>query len=224
MTEILKQIPERLVGVGMPPEIAIPQTREMMSSVSEVTRREIGYHRPWTYLAPDDRKHGLQHTGETVSLALIGARLARRNGFDVNYYKIGQIAGYHDSRHRGGNTPDMDHGENAALWIEENLLLLGKDRFLIASEIRDHVPDDTPGISDNLKVVKDADSLNRVRFHNEPWGLDPLYLRYQFSRDLLIPIAIELHAETSRLVGQGFGDGFVCAQQAMVNLTLAVDW
>jgi hypothetical protein len=224
MSEVIRKIPERLIGVGLPSEIALPQTREILSQVSEVTRREIGYHRPRVYLSPDDPKHGLQHTGETVGLALIGARLARYNGYNVNYHIVGQIAGYHDSHHLGGEIPDFEHGENAALWIEENFLHFGDQRFTVASEIRDHVPDDKPEISDNLKVVKDADSLNRVRFNNMPWGLDPVYLRYKFSKDLLIPIALELHAETTKLVSEGFGDGFACAQQAMVNLQLAVDW
>jgi hypothetical protein len=223
MIEIVRQVPERLVGVGLPLEVAIKQAQDVSRETGEITRREFRAHRPFVYRNPGDADHGLQHTGETVGLTLLGARFARYYGFNVNYYKAGLIAAYHDSQHSG--TIDDDHGQRAAEWIIDNLLYLGEDRFIIAQEVEDHVPHDKPGISDNLRVVKDADSLNRVRFHDEEDGLDLGFLRFEYSKELLVPIALQYHWETEELINAGFGDGYDCAEEVFINkMKLGLDW
>ena len=214
--------PALLFDVGKPIEVAIPEIRDLVGEKLP-TRTEIGWYRPWQMRNPESPHHGLQHTGETVDLTILGAELAKVYGFTVNTYIAAMSAGYHDIEHPGGDTYDGFHGENAALWVEENLLHLAENRFRIAKSIRAHVPEDMPDIDDTTKVLKDADSLQRVRFGNKSYGLNPKYLRFQHSKELLVPVAIVLHARTNELLVQGFGDGYECAAQALIDIGLAFD-
>lgn len=91
---------------------------------------------------------------------------------------------------------DLEHGRRSAAWIHENL----RDRM--SSETLDtttyivhwHVPpdDEAPFMTTELKVLKDADALDRVRLGD----LNPNYLRTDAAKSL-IDLAQQLY-DTSR--------------------------
>lgn len=212
-------VPDRLVGVGKPVDIAIPEIRNILGDEKLPSLQEYMWCRPRHYRLPDDPHHGLQHTGETTAVALLHARLAKAFGYNVNWYVAGMAAGYHDIEH-SGKEPDKIHGDLAATWFENNMI--GDLVPEIVEIIRLHVPEDAKGkgLSDNAKVVKDADSINRIRFWNEKYGLDVEYLRFDYATELLVQPAVLLHHRTNELMEKGFGDGHVCAGQAMVDIGL----
>ena len=80
---------------------------------------------------------------------------------------------------------DLEHGTRSAQWIKENLSnKMSPETLDIATYIVHwHVPSDSdaPVMTDELKVLKDADGLDRVRLGD----LDPNYLRTEPAKKLL---------------------------------------
>lgn len=214
-------IPERLRGVGLPPEQALWQFERRIGN-DRLTRKQFEIFRPREYRALFDPWHGPDHTGDTTILGVADALYAQYFGFQSNIEAVGRACGHHDMEHPGGTTFDSEHGTRAADWIRRNLLnVTDEEREEIALAVEQHVPEEEFGISNTAKALKDGDSLSRVRFGDEKWGLDPKYLnRFPFTRELLIGVAILQNNETQRLMSIGFanGDGYSCAIQAGINI------
>jgi hypothetical protein len=128
-------------------------------------------------------------------------------------------AGLHDiCRETDGR--DREHGARAAAWVLSEFARVRPaqaatlDLELIASLCRGHVPPDDSlpraAWSDELRVLKDADGLERVRIHD----LDPTRLRWPVSASLE-PDAWEL-LRRSRPLGNDAG----AVRQAAMEMAL----
>ena len=94
---------------------------------------------------------------------------------------------------------EVGHGERSALWLELNTALLpsalSAERLAkVAYCCRWHVPRDhvAPEMTAELRCLKDADGLDRVRIHD----LDPEQLRTAEAR-VLVESAWAVYRETS---------------------------
>lgn len=87
---------------------------------------------------------------------------------------------------------DFDHGLRSAQWIKDNLSGKMSPEMLdtVTYIVHWHVPPDTdaPVMTPELKVLKDADALDRVRLGD----LDPRYFRTS-AANALIGVAEELY-------------------------------
>lgn len=107
-----------------------------------------------------------------------------KQGITVNREVVRWAAATHDvGRIDDGN--DLKHGARSAKWIEENLYdQMSAEMLDMATYIVHwHVPPDTeaPEMTTELKVLKDADALDRVRLGD----LDTRYLRTDVAKKMV---------------------------------------
>ena len=133
--------------------------------------------------------HGRGHACRVLAWANHLARASAQDGQAVDLEAVRWAAVLHDVR-RVSDGPDPEHGARAAAWVREHAQQilppgLGAETVeRIAYVVRWHVPDDqdAPELTPELIVLKDADSLDRVRLG--PGRLDVRYLRTSLAREL----------------------------------------
>ena len=136
--------------------------------------------------------HGIGH----ITRVLVwSAQIAERFKAPLRREELFWAAGLHDIK-RWDDGIDPDHGARAAEWVRNQFsgvrpgIAATLDLELVAALCRDHQRSD-PLIehwTDELRVLKDADGLERVRIHD----LDPRRLRLQAISPPLEPLAWDL--------------------------------
>ncbi len=136
------------------------------------------------WLSHDSELHGVDHMARVFILQELICDKLEEQGIAVDREVIRWAAATHDVG-RIDDGIDLDHGTRSAQWIQKNL----NDQ--ISPELLDmvtyivhwHVPPDTeaPEMTTELKILKDADALDRVRLGD----LDIRYLRTDAARGLV---------------------------------------
>ncbi len=128
--------------------------------------------------------HGLAHEARVLIWTQVLSALAHDEGLRVDPDVLGWAAAIHDTQ-RWNEGVDSEHGARAAAWIRSHSDVLPPSVPLdrVACLCRWHVPPDesAPSVTDELRVFKDADALDRWRIGD----LDPSYLRIASTKRLL---------------------------------------
>lgn len=150
--------------------------------ISEKLLRDFEPQESW--LAHDSYIHGIGHLSRVFILQELICNKLEEQGVVVNREATRWAAMAHDVG-RVDDGMDLDHGQRSAEWIRDNL----NDRM--SPELMDtvtyivhwHVPHDSeaPVMTTELKVLKDADGLDRVRLGD----LDAAYLRTDAAKELV---------------------------------------
>ena len=163
-------------------------------SASRVLRFEP---RPSWFVQGAGEIHGLAHEVRVLIWVQVLAEMVWQEGMSVDADVLGWAAAVHDTQ-RWNDGGDADHGARAADWISMNEHLLPSPVSVerVGYLCRGHVPLDhrVPEMTDELKVFKDADGLDRWRISD----LDPSYLRTDSAHQLL-DVSRDLWAATREL-------------------------
>ncbi|MCO5177627.1 MAG: HD domain-containing protein [Thermomicrobiales bacterium] len=136
--------------------------------------------------------HGIGH----ITRVLVWSeQIAERFKAPLRREELLWAAGLHDIK-RWDDGIDPDHGARAAEWVRDEFANVRPDAAgmldldLVAALCRDHQRSDhlIEDWTDELRVLKDADGLERVRIHD----LDPHRLRLQDISPALEPRARDL--------------------------------
>ncbi len=121
----------------------------------------------WFERGADAGIHGMAHTARVIVFSLVLAEMAPQEGLLPDPHALGWAAALHDIK-RVHDFADSTHGEKAAGWIRRHLPALDptvdveKVAFLCTYHSRDD--HDAPILTDDLKIFKDADALDRWRW------------------------------------------------------------
>lgn len=139
--------------------------------------------------------HGIAHEARVLVWQELLARVLIQEGATLDQEALRWAAVTHDTR-RVDDGPDWQHGERAAVWVQQTLQgsIPAASLETVAYLNRWHVPPDAsaPAMTPELAVFKDADALDRVRLLN----LNLRYLRWEQSQTLLVPLANALLIES----------------------------
>lgn len=120
--------------------------------------------------------HGIAHETRVLIWTQLLAAMAPDEGLNVDGGVLGWAAAIHDTQ-RWDEGIDHEHGVRAADWIEKHPGIIPASVPLdrLAYLCRWHVATDRviPEMTDELRVFKDADALDRWRISD----LDPSFLR-----------------------------------------------
>ena len=162
--------------------------------------------------------HGLAHETRVLIWQELLARLVVADGQILDQEALRWAAVIHDTQ-RVEDGLDLPHGRRAAAWVKRKRI------FRIPAHTLDtlvylcawHVPDDAaaPTMTTELAVFKDADGLDRVRIGD----LKPKYLRWDCSRELLLPLARPLFMASFARAWAG-SEPFDCVLDAAETLGL----
>jgi len=169
--------------------------------------------------------HEGDHLGRVLVLGEMLARVLIVNGkvdSDINREAISWGAVFHDTQINGVDY--LEHGRAAANWVEENWPEERSPEMmkLVKYLCKWHVSGDReiPEMIPELAVLKDVDSLDRVRFpFLDNKRLDISYLRFEVSKSLMVPVAMRLF----ELTDKGYAsaeEGFDAAIEAGVEMGL----
>lgn len=155
------------------------------------------------YRCDDHAQYGIHGIGHMARVLVWSAYIADLVQTPIRRSELLWAAALHDTQ-RWSDGVDAGHGERAAQWIVSTFPAIRPDIAdtvdlpLVAQLCRNHdVSDDQiTSWSDELRILKDADGLDRVRFN----GLDLRYLRLQAITPALAPHAWLLMHES---VGRG---------------------
>ena len=149
-----------------------------------------------TWLMHDSYLHGVDHMARVFILQELICDKLEAQGEAVNREAIRWAAMTHDVGRINDDT-DPDHGRRSAQWITDNLSDKMSPEMLdtVTYITHWHVPPDAevPVMTTELKVLKDADALDRVRLGD----LDPRYFRTS-AAGTLIDVAKELYQQYVR--------------------------
>lgn len=180
--------------------------RPLSLAIAALTRRLAGqlparslferYRPPKEWFARPDHIggiHGLAHETRVLIWQELLARLVVADGQALDQEALRWAATVHDTQ-RVEDGLDQSHGRRAATWVKRKRTLRNAlpartlDTLIYLCEW--HVPGDAaaPTMTRELAVFKDADGLDRVRLGD----LDAKYLRWDCSRNLLLPLAYPL--------------------------------
>jgi HD domain len=143
--------------------------------------------------------HGIAHAARVLVWANAIANSLRKAGQPLDLAVVRWAAVLHDTRRRR-DRDDEAHGIRAAMWVRERgasglAALSANQREAVAYCVQWHVPPDehAPEMTAELTCLKDADSLDRVRFGM----LDARYLRTPAAR-VLVPFAAALFRDSEQ--------------------------
>jgi hypothetical protein len=197
-------------------EEAVGEVRRLLGE-DLPSRSFFEHYRPldqW-FLRPDEigNIHGINHEARVMIWQEILARLLIRDGMNLDQEALRWAAATHDTQRRADGS-DFPHGERAAAWVERRLPHRIPEHSLQMVIYLNtwHVPADrsAPSMPPELAVFKDADGLDRVRLYD----LDPQFLRWDYSKQLLQPLAqalFEGSEEKQEQEGYGLFDGVIAA-------------
>jgi hypothetical protein len=142
--------------------------------------------------------HGIGHITRVLVWSAI---IAERFSGAIRQEELFWAAGLHDIK-RWDDGIDPEHGERAADWTLTEFPVIRPDIAetvdlqLVAELIRAHMRNDLEIVdwSDELRILKDADGLDRVRIYD----LDPRRLRLKDISPALEPKAWSLMEESVR--------------------------
>jgi HD superfamily phosphodiesterase len=134
----------------------------------------------WMHRQSDEGLYGTHGLGHITRVLVWSAHIADSYGRPLQRAELLWAAAIHDVQ-RWTDGGDREHGERAARWAMDQFPVIrpdvaaSVDLQLVASICRNHVPNDhlITDWTDELRILKDADGLDRIRFD----GLDPLRLR-----------------------------------------------
>ena len=137
-----------------------------------------------SWLAHDSDIHGVGHMTRVFILQELICNHLESEGVVIDRQATRFAAMAHDvGRHDDGR--DLEHGRRSAEWMQQNLAgKLSSETLDVATYIVHwHVPhdDEAPVMTTELKVLKDADGLDRARLGD----LNPSYLRTTAAKDLV---------------------------------------
>lgn len=136
------------------------------------------------WLMHDGLLHGVPHMTRVFILQELICDRLEEQGTVVNRHAIRWAASVHDVG-RLDDGIDLEHGRRSAEWMRKNQpQSMSAEAVDIATYIVHwHVPHDSdaPVMTTELKVLKDADGLDRVRLGD----LDESYLRTDAARNLV---------------------------------------
>jgi uncharacterized protein len=150
------------------------------------------------------------------------ARLVLADGqaLDLDQEALRWAAAVHDTQ-RIADGLDLPHGRRAAAWVKRKRTLRNalpaRTLHTLVYLCEWHVPPDdaVPTMTPELAVFKDADGLDRVRLSD----LNLMYLRWDYSRKLLAPLADALFRAS--FIKEWFGEEpFDCVLDAAEALGL----
>ncbi|MBP7748007.1 MAG: HD domain-containing protein [Phycisphaerae bacterium] len=163
--------------------------------------------------------HGIVHETRVLIWSQVLAAMVADEGLVVDPDVLGWASALHDTQ-RLSDDRDPEHGSRAAAWIEQRPDLIPPPVPLarVAYLCRWHVPPDhaAPELTDELRVFKDADALDRWRIYD----LDPTLLRTR-SAHRLLTASRELWSLTD-VVNAG-AQGFQQVIQAAVGMGILQD-
>ncbi len=137
-----------------------------------------------SWLSHDSELHGVDHMARVFILQELICNRLEEQGVAVNREVVRWAAATHDVG-RIDDGVDLEHGTRSAKWIEENLYDQMSPKMLdkVTYIVHWHVPPDSeaPVMTTELKVLKDADALDRVRLGD----LDTSYLRTDVATGLV---------------------------------------
>lgn len=151
--------------------------------------------RAWFDRQEEHAYAGTHGIGHITRVLVWSAQIADRFRKPLRREELLWAAGLHDiKRHDDGI--DRDHGARAAEWVLGSFgqvrpdIAGTLDLDLVAALCRDHQRHDdlVEHWTDELRILKDADGLERVRIHD----LDPSRLRLQAISPALEPLAWDL--------------------------------
>lgn len=137
-----------------------------------------------SWLSHDSELHGVDHMARVFILQELICNKFEDKGVAVNREVVRWAAATHDVG-RIDDGVDIEHGRRSAQWIKNNLSNQMSPEILheVTYIVRWHVPPDckAPKMTTELKALKDADALDRVRLGD----LDISYLRTDAALDLV---------------------------------------
>ena len=169
-----------------------------------------------SWLVHDSDLHGVGHLTRVFILQELICNELEVNNIKINRDALRWAAAAHDvGRHDDGFDPE--HGWRSAKWMHENFKdVMPPETLDIATYIVHwHVPSDSeaPVMTTELKVLKDADALDRVRLGD----LDSSYLRTSVAESL-IGLARQLYDYSQEHVASGQSDSFDSVVKAAKKL------
>lgn len=166
---------------------------ESSGKIPETLLRQFEPQQSW--LAHDSHIHGVDHMTRVFILQELICEQLVQQGIVVNRTATRYATMAHDVG-RLNDGRDLEHGTRSSAWMKENLAdkMSPEDLDVATYIVHWHVPpdDEAPEMTTELKVMKDADGLDRVRLGD----LDASYLRTHAARGL-VGIATELEQRTS---------------------------
>jgi len=137
-----------------------------------------------SWLSHDSELHGVDHMARVFIVQELICDRLEQQGVAVNREVVRWAAATHDVG-RIDDGIDLEHGKRSAQWIRKNLndQMTPELLDMVTYIVHWHVPHDSeaPVMTTELKVLKDADGLDRVRLGD----LDTRYLRTDASKGLV---------------------------------------
>ena len=137
-----------------------------------------------SWLSHDSELHGVDHMARVFILQELICNKLEGGGVSISREATRWAAMAHDIG-RVDDGVDLLHGERSAEWIQKNLSDQMSPEMLdtVTYIVHWHVPPDSkaPVMTTELKVIKDADALDRVRLGD----LDVSYLRTDAALELV---------------------------------------
>jgi uncharacterized protein len=173
-------------------------------SISEQLLRDFEPKQKW--LSHDSMLHGPGHLSRVFILQELICTQLESTGIRITRVALRGAAMAHDvSRLDDGLDPE--HGTRSAKWIHDNLASKMSPEILDTATyiVHWHVPSDSeaPVLTTELKVLKDADALDRARLGD----LNPSYLRTDVAKGM-IELAQKLYEYSQNYYDSGQSDTF----------------
>jgi uncharacterized protein len=183
---VAKEIASKLpVGPAASPKRALIMSGKQMALIA-VPATQIRRFEPkpeWFERGPGGI-HGIVHEARVLIWSQVLSVLVTGENLTVDADVLGWAAAIHDTQ-RQNDDIDPEHGARAAVWIERQPELIPATVPLqrVAYLCRWHAPRDhrAPEMTDELRVFKDADALDRWRIYD----LDASLLRTKAAHGLL---------------------------------------
>lgn len=163
-----------------------------MSAFKKIPKKLVYTYEPKDHwMSHDSALHGAAHMARVFMLQELICNQLEAEGTKVNRHATRWAATVHDVG-RVDDGLDPEHGKRSAEWMKQNKpkTLSPKTLDTATYIVHWHVPHDheAPVMTTELKVLKDADGLDRVRLGD----LDESFLRTKPAKQL-VEIAQKLH-------------------------------
>lgn len=165
--------------------------------------------------------HGIMHMARVLILQEVLTELLITEGMNLDRIALRWAAITHDVR-RINDEIDESHGQRSAEWVKKNLRDVIPDsslsKVVYINEWHAHSRKSTPKNLPELFVLKEADSLDRIRLGKQYFN--PRYLHYPVSKFLILPAEV-LYKESTYNIKQGT-DLFTGVIEAAIKLGIII--
>lgn len=166
-----------------------------------------------SWLSHDSELHGVDHMARVFILQELICNKLEGGGVSINREATRWAAMAHDIG-RVDDGVDLLHGERSAEWIKKNLgdQMAPEMLDMVTYIVHWHVPPDSeaPVMTTELKVLKDADALDRVRLGD----LNVSYLRTVAALEL-VELAEDLYQSYMKVKASGAFDSVLRAASSL---------